>query len=189
MSDAESHEPASPDAEPPAARTVPRWSGADLAIGSALLVLVVSLFLPWYSGTVRVESATTTSIFDGPQVHNYLWLLLVLAVIGLGALVGRDSAARWPGNLPSPGQVLMLTSGIALGLIVVALVTKPTGYTVQVPSVIGQSANTENLSYGWSYGGFVAITAAVVALIWACVTSGPLQEAERTQQFGGAGTG
>ncbi len=154
-------------------------------VGSALVVLIVALFLPWYSSTASIAGVAVRSEGDGPAVHSYLWVVLVLAVVGVAVLVGRDALARVPGNLPSPGQLLVLVSGLALALNVLAFVSKPAS------SIVGSlgSGLTEKVTYNWSFGGPVAIAVALVALIAAFITSGPLQEASRAANAVGPATG
>ena len=166
---------------------VRRWDRSDAAIGLALTVLVISLFLPWFSVTVQTHSAVVTNSADGVRVHSYLWAAFALALIGLIVLVARDAIARIPGNLPSAGQLLVGTTGLALALTVLAVATKPAGYTTSAPGLLEHIMFHITVSTGWSYGGFVAAAAAAAALITAFTSAGPLQEASRAERPGPAG--
>lgn len=170
------------------APTERRWVGGDQVIGAALLVLMVSLFLPWFSLTARAPGAGVVgqTSGDGLRAHSYLWAVLVLALIGLAVLIGRDGIRRVPGNLPSPGQMLVGTSLLAFALSALAVVTKP-------PSVAHHNLpppfSPESISVAWSYGGFVAVAAAAVALFAAFVTAGPQYEASRADHAADSATG
>jgi hypothetical protein len=131
------------------------WAGRDLAIGSGLVVLLIALFLPWFS--VSLGLGENSPNIDGPQAHGYLWAVLALAIMALVVLVARDAIGRVPGNLPSPEQVLVGATGLALLLAILGIVTRP-----DVGGV------------GWSYGGFVAIVAAAVAFAAALGVAGHL---------------
>ena len=139
---------------PPAPAAAGRgWTGNDLAIGGAVIVLLIALFLPWFSTSAGGGTA------DGPSSHGYLWLVFVLTVVTLIVLVGRDAIARLPGNLPSPEQMLVGATGLALLLTILG--------TVQQPSHVATSSGTVSVSISWSYsyGGFIALVAAFIAFI------------------------
>lgn len=176
------HEP-QPRAAGPAVR---RWDRTDAVIGTALVMLVISLFLPWFSVTVRLGSAGPVSgTGNGTRAHGYLWVVFVLAILALVVLVARDAISRIPGNLPSPGQLLVGTTGLALILTVLGVVFRPAGYTGSgYKGPFGWTGAFPHLavSVSWSYGGFVAVAAAVVAFVAAFISSGPLQEAGRAAE-------
>ena len=119
-----------PEAPPPATATAERsgWTGSDLAIGGAVIVLLIALFLPWFSAKVSPEPGTVIAgTGDGPTSHGYLWLVFVLAILALIVLVARDAIARLPGNLPSPEQILVGTTGLALLLAILGVAQRPAG--------------------------------------------------------------
>lgn len=186
MSEPERDPPASPDEEPPP--TVRRWVLGDQAIGAGLIVLMVSLFLPWFrvTGRVAVVGVLGQVTPDGPRAHSYLWVVMVLALIGLAVLIGRDAIRQAPGNLPSPGQMLVGVSFAAFALTVLAVLSKPPAVTIH-PALL--QGSVERISSAWSYGGFVAVAAAGVAVAVAFITSGPQYEASRAAHAGGPATG
>ena len=156
---------------PPAATAAAGWVGSDLAIGSALIVLLIALFLPWFSATINVGTTSAiTGTENGMRAHGYLWAVFALIIVAMVVLVARDSIGRLPGNLPSPEQVLIGATGLALVLTVLGVAFKPSGATPAIPAAI---------SVGWSYGGFVALLAAAVAFIAAFGIAGPMQSADR----------
>jgi hypothetical protein len=133
------------------------WAGSDLAIGSSLIVLLIALFLPWFSFPLGNPKSNSTGSIDGPQAHGYLWAVFALAIVALVVLVGRDTIDRVPGNLPSPGQVLTGATGLALLL-----------------TILGVVSRADVIAAGWSYGGFVTVLAALIAFLAALGIAGPL---------------
>ena len=163
--------------------TVRRWDRSDATIGTALVLLAISLFLPWFGETVLLRNrALASGTGDGPHAHGYLWLVLVLAIAALTVLVARDVIRRIPGNLPSAGQLLVGATGLALLLTLLGLAFRPAGFSTG-PRVVpfGWTGAFPHLvvSVSWSYGGFIAVAAAAAALIAAFTSAGPLQEANR----------
>ena len=150
------------EAPPPAPTTAERgWTGSDLAIGGAVIVLLIALFLPWFSAPGIAGTA------DGPSSHGYLWLVFVLTILALIVLVARDAIARLPGNLPSPEQMLVGATGLALLLTILGVAQTP-------PPVAGSFG-----PMGWSYGGWVALVAALIAFIAALREAGALKSGRR----------
>ncbi len=86
-------------------------------------MLLVALFMPWFSGTVQARrhgAARVLGSADGPRAHGYMWFVFALAIMALIVLVARDAIGRVPGNLPSPEQMLMVATGLALLLTILA---------------------------------------------------------------------
>jgi hypothetical protein len=112
----------------------------ERVIGLATLVLLISFWLPWYS--VGPFSA------DGLSVHGWLFIavldsiVLVLYVL-ITAFGAGDLAAQ--GRL-SKDQLLGVMTGVSLVLVVLAFFLKPAGF-------------------GWSWGAFLALAAAIVAFV------------------------
>jgi hypothetical protein len=151
-----------PPPPPSAALTRQRgWFGSDLAIGSSLIVMLIALFLPWFSGVPQPQGApTTTASATGPRVHGYLWFVFALAIVALAVLVAREAIDRIPGNLPSTNQILVGATGLSLLLILLGILFRQD-------------------SIGFSYGGFIALLAALVAFIAAAGIAGPLSGGRR----------
>ncbi|MFZ0249294.1 MAG: hypothetical protein WAL61_05065 [Acidimicrobiales bacterium] len=113
-------------------------SRKDRVFGVATLVLLVSLWLPWYS--IGPFSA------DGLGVHGWLFIavlnciVLVLYVLitafGVGDLADQGRLSK--------DQLLAVLTGVNLALVVLAFLLKPAGFS-------------------WSWGAFLALIAAVVA--------------------------
>jgi len=153
-------------APPGSAAPPPGWSGSDLIIGGALVALLISLFLPWFSGTVQIfKSAAISGAGDGTQAHGYLWVVFVLAILALVVLVAGDAIGRLPGNLPSPEQMLVGATGLALLLTILGLLQRPSSAAL--------------VSIGWSYGGIVAVLAALVAFLAASGVAARIRQRHR----------
>lgn len=122
-------------------------SQTDRIIGGATVVLFISLFLPWFSvsfGSIGSVSA------DGLTSHGYEYITLIvsLAVIGLLAL-GALGLWKLPASSPvGRDQLLLIGTGISFVLVLLGFLFKPGGSGV-----------------GWSFGAFVALVAAVVAVL------------------------
>jgi hypothetical protein len=119
--------------------------------GPASLVLLISFWLPWYS--------TGPFSADGLSVHGWLFIavlssiVLVLYVLITAFGVG-DLAAQ--GRM-SKDQLLTLMTGVNAGLVVLAFLLKPAGFS-------------------WSWGAFLALAAAIAAFLPFGV---PLMQARR----------
>lgn len=162
-------------------RSASGWSGSDLVIGTSLIGLLVALFMPWFSGSVQIGTNGTRVVgsADGPRAHGYVWFVFGLVIIALIVLVARDAIGRVPGNLPTPEQILMVATGLALLLTILGASIKPspTFDLVSPTGAIPQFLAQLKFSIGFSYGGFVAIVAAAVACVAAVGTAGPLSAA------------
>jgi hypothetical protein len=150
-----------------------QWSGPDLVLGSALVVVLASLFLPWFAaadmGAVAAAGAAGQthggSTVSGVAAHGYMWIVCALVIVALAVLVGRDSFGRLPGNLPSAGQMLVGATALALLVTLFGLLMKP---TVWVP-----------FGYGWSFGGVIAVvgtTVSTAAALESCRSAEPAEQ-------------
>jgi hypothetical protein len=158
------------------------WTGRDLVIGTSLIVLLVTLFMPWFSGTVMTTSngaSRTLGSADGLRAHGYVWFVFALVIIALIVLVARDAISRVPGNLPSPEQILMVATGLALLLTILAAFIKPSPSFDLISSTGAVPQFLPNLTFsvGFSYGGFVALVAAIVAFLATIGAGGRLSTA------------
>jgi hypothetical protein len=120
-----------------------RWTRADQVTGGATLVLLVSLFLPWF-GT---DSGFFNVSVDG-MWHSYMVIDLILAVSILGYLVLRAGFGSLPFGLSgtTAGQLLAGAAGLNLLLAAVSFATRPAGTN-------------------WQYGAYLGLAAAIVAVI------------------------
>jgi hypothetical protein len=147
------------------------WTGRDLVTGTSLIALLVALFMPWFSATSSGASSATGSA-DGPGAHGYIWFVFALVIIALIVLASRETISRVPGNLPSPQQMLTIATGLALLLTILGTFIKPS--SLELASSTGAPIT---VSVGFSYGGFVALVAALVAFLGTIGAGGRLNTA------------
>ena len=119
-----------------------RLTNSDRVTGIASLVLLVSLFLPWYGVNLLGISAEA----DGLTVHGYLYIVLLLCVAIIAYLVMWAGFEELPVRLPlSHEQRLLVASGLNTVLVLLAFLTKPDGT-------------------GWRFGAFAGLLAALIAM-------------------------
>ncbi len=122
-----------------------RLTQADKITGVASVILLISLFLPWFS----VSGPAGTISWSGITAHGYLWLVFLLCLGIVAFLVFGAGFTELPVKLPAAREPLLLTaSGFNLLLVVLAFFVSP-GYLA--------------LGVGWSFGAFVALIAAIAA--------------------------
>jgi hypothetical protein len=119
---------------------VKRLRTPELVIGGASLIVLLSLFLPWF-GTRGL--GLTASGLAG---HGYLALALLAAVAVLTYLVLRAGWDTLPFQFPvAHTPSLLIGTGVQLLIVLLGFLLKPVGY----PS--------------WSFGAYLGLLAAVVA--------------------------
>lgn len=124
-----------------------RWSQAERTTAIATLVLLISLFLPWYTYSFGLGSVSVDGLW-----HGWMYLVFLLCLAMLVYLVSRAGFSEMPFKMPMSGeQLLLVGSVINLVLTVIAFVDKPGG--------VGLSG------IGWGWGAFVGLIAAVVAAV------------------------
>jgi hypothetical protein len=122
-----------------------RWTTSEIVIGLATLILLISLFLPWFTvGVSTVGSATVTYQASGVQLHGYLWFAFTAALVILFVLVLQPGADKLPLRLPSDRQLILGSAALSFLLVLLAFLT--------------------NQGFDRAYGAFVALVAALVAL-------------------------
>jgi hypothetical protein len=131
-----------------------RLTLTEKIIGAATLVLLVALFLPWYSlssGGPHIESS-------GAATHGYLWIAFAVCLAVLASLVVDRGTDRLPLRLPAERQFVIGMTGINLVLVLLAFLSKPSVLALPLGSTL------VTVSPNWAYGAFVALIAAVVAV-------------------------
>jgi hypothetical protein len=124
-----------------------RLTAADVVTGIATLVLLISLFLPWYTFTVPGLSTT----LGGVDHHRFLWLAVVLSAVILTylivhATVGLDGAP-------------VSKEPVLLGLTVVQLIL------VVIPYFSIPIALVSGVKVTMAYGAYAGLAAAIVSVI------------------------
>ena len=133
-----------------------RWTLTDRIAGGASLVVLISLFLPWFSVNLgalasELNVAPGVATESGTSAHGWLWFVFVIALATLSYLVVEAGYQALPVNLPLRHERLLLAAtGFNLLLVLIGFALKPGGDGVQV---------------GWGFGAIVALIAAVVAVV------------------------
>ena len=119
-----------------------RWTLADQLTGGATLVLLVSVFLPWFGTNGGFFNVSVDGMW-----HGYMVIDVILAIAIVGYLVLRAGFGSLPFGLSgaAAGRLLAGAAGLNLLLAAVSFATKPVGTS-------------------WQYGAYVGLAAAIVAV-------------------------
>jgi uncharacterized membrane protein len=136
---------------------VGRWTLSDKVAGAASVVVLIALFLPWFSGSISSNNslglAAQTGSESGSDAHGWLWLVFVIVLLILADLVLTAGFGELPVKLPlRQDQLLLAATAVNLLLVFIGFVLKPSTYGVA------------GVSIGWSIGAFLALLAAIVAV-------------------------
>jgi hypothetical protein len=124
-----------------------RLTRNDQIVGGATLVLFISLFLPWF--TVSVKGFGSGSV--NGLYHAYMYIDLILALAILAFLIVRAGFDELPFRLPvGPEQALLAATGLNFLLALISFVFKP--------------ASDFGISVGWGIGAFIGLIAAIAAV-------------------------
>ena len=119
---------------------IKRLSRVDQVIGGASLVLLITLFLPWYGAFGVTES--------GFGAHGFLFIPLLTAIILVLYLVLRAGWDDPPMRLPvAHAPLLLVGTGLQFLIVLIAFLLKPPGGGL----------------WSWQFGAFLALIAALVA--------------------------
>lgn len=91
-----------------------RLSRADQAAGSASLVVLVSLFLPWFG----IGGLGANIKVSGTTAHGYFLLAVILVVLMCAYLLLRSGWEEFPVSLPVRHEPLLL-AGVSLQFLLV----------------------------------------------------------------------
>jgi len=135
-----------------------RWTSSDRIAGGATLIVLIALFLPWYSvnlaglSDLGITSGTATA--SGTTAHGWLWFVFVIGLLTLLYLVISAGFQQLPVTMPlRHDRLLLAATGLDLLLVVIAFVLKP-----------GNDGIAE-VKIGWAWGAFVALIAAIAAVV------------------------
>jgi hypothetical protein len=133
-----------------------RWALSDEIAGAASLVVLISLFLPWFNASyIPFASSTATSggSESGMDAHGWLWLVFIVVLAILAYLVIAAGFQVLPFKAPlRHDQLLLAATGLNLALVFVGFLLKPSTYGI------------EGVSIGWGFGAFLALIAAIVSV-------------------------
>ena len=124
-----------------------RWTRTDRIAGAATLVLLISLFLPWFTYSYGVGSVSVDGLW-----HGWMYLVLIICLGILAYLVMRTGYRQMPFKLPmADEQLLLIATAVNAVLSILAFLLKPGG--------IGFSG------IGWGFGAFLGLAASIVAAV------------------------
>lgn len=128
-----------------------RWSQAERITGVATVMLLISLFLPWFSVSGSVLGEHFSASVSGTTAHGYLWLVFFICLAVVALLVLRAGFQTLPFAVPGgPDMVLLGATAINLLLVLIAFFVNPSAFAAGV---------------GWSFGAFVGLLAAIAACV------------------------
>jgi len=124
---------------------------ADWITGIASFVLLISLFLEWYTVNLPIVGSEGISGLSG---HGWLYVVFLLCLVILVYEVMKLGWGKMPFNVPlNEERALLIITVINLVLVVLGFVFKAgTGAAVGI-----------DIKIGWGFGAFVGLIAAVVA--------------------------
>ena len=132
-----------------------RLSRADQTVGGASLVVLISLFLPWFGFSALGASISVS----GTTAHGYLVLVVITALLIPGYVLLRSGWGDFPFPLPVAHEALLLTgTGVQFLLVLIGFLDVPTA------------------GLGWETGAYLALAAATLAaarVAWPAVRSRP----------------
>ncbi len=130
-----------------------RLGRGDMIAGGASLLLLISLFLPWFHVQAEIAPGFTVPIpgltRSGLGAHGWLFIVLLSSLAVIAYILARAFAVQLP-ITAAHWQVLAAGTGVGLLLTLIGLVDKPSGF-------------------GWSVGAFIGILAAIAAMAGAAL--------------------
>ena len=141
---------------------ISRWQRAEQITGAASLLLIISIFLPWFtasvSATISGNTISRSASASGTASHGFLWLVFFIGLAVLAVLVIQAGFARFPINLPFGVPALLVgLTGVNLLLVLVAFLIKPGTGSVDTTGL--------SVSIGWGFGAFVGLLCAIAAFV------------------------
>jgi hypothetical protein len=101
-----------------------RLTSGDISAGVGGIVLLISLWLPWYGVSVSVSGFSASEDASGWEVFSTIDIILFLIAVAAIALVALKAAGRLPEDVPVP-LVLLGLGGLAVLLILFRLIDTP----------------------------------------------------------------
>jgi hypothetical protein len=98
---------------------VRRLTQVEQTAGGATLIVLISLFLPWFGFGANAS-------VSGTAAHGYLVIVVLLAVLTAGYLLLQSGRQEFPSPLPASHQILLLTvTGLQFLLVAIAFFDVP----------------------------------------------------------------
>jgi hypothetical protein len=103
-----------------------RLTPVDMIAGVGGIVLLISLFLPWYGVSVDVAGFSASESATGWEVLSLIDIILFLCAVVAIAVVGARAAGALPPDVPA-GLVLLAVGALALLLCLFRIIDIPAG--------------------------------------------------------------
>lgn len=101
-----------------------RLTSGDISAGVGGIVLLISLWLPWYGVSVNVAGFSASEDASGWEVFSTIDIILFLVAIAAIALVALKAVGQLPADVPVP-VVLLALGALAVLLILYRLIDTP----------------------------------------------------------------
>jgi hypothetical protein len=101
-----------------------RLTPGDISAGVGGVVLLISLFLPWYGVSIDVRGFSASTDGSGWEVFSFIDILLFVIAVAAIALVVLKAMEQLPADVPVP-LVLCGLGALALLLILYRLIDTP----------------------------------------------------------------
>lgn len=96
-----------------------RLTQVEQTAGGATLIVLISLFLPWFGFGANAS-------VSGTAAHGYLVIVVLLAVLTASYLLLQSGRQEFPSRLPTSHQILLLTvTGLQFLLVAIAFFDVP----------------------------------------------------------------
>jgi hypothetical protein len=102
-----------------------RLTTGDMIAGVGGVVLLISLFLPWYGVSVDVAGFSASETATGWEVLGFIDILLFLIAVAAIAIVAARAAGALADDLPAP-VILLALGALALLLVLYRIIDIPT---------------------------------------------------------------
>jgi hypothetical protein len=102
-----------------------RLTTGDLIAGVGGVVLLISLFLPWYGVSVDIADVSVSESASGWEVLGFIDILLFLISVSAIAIVAAKAAGALPDDIPAP-VVLLGLGALAVLLVIYRIIDIPT---------------------------------------------------------------
>jgi hypothetical protein len=101
-----------------------RLTPGDISAGIGGIVLLVSLWLKWYSVSVSVQGFSASASATGWEVLSTIDIILFLISLAAIVLVATKAAGALPPDVPAP-VVLLALGGLAVLLVLYRIIDTP----------------------------------------------------------------
>jgi hypothetical protein len=109
------------------------------------VVLIISLFLPWFTYNYGVGTLSVDGFW-----HGWMYLTLFISVVVIVYLVAHAGYHEMPLRLPlAEERLLLIGTSVSAVLTILAFVFKPGGIAFH--------------GIGWGYGAIIGLVAAIAA--------------------------